>query len=104
MDPDTQAAAVILAAGAGRRLGAEAPKAFLSIGDRPMLAVAAAAAAASPAMAAIGVTAPLRYRDAAQACPAGLPVPATVVDGGGTPQASVRAGLAVLDGPQIVAI
>jgi len=104
MDPDTQAAAVILAAGAGRRLGAEVPKAFLSIGDRPMLAVAAAAAAASPAIAAIVVTAPAGYTDAAQACLEGLPVPATVVDGGATRQASVRAALAVLEGPQIVAI
>ncbi|HJX07938.1 MAG TPA: 2-C-methyl-D-erythritol 4-phosphate cytidylyltransferase [Actinomycetota bacterium] len=104
MDADTQAAAVILAAGAGRRLGAEVPKAFLTIGDRPMLAVAAAAAAASPAIAAIVVTAPPGYTDAAQACLEGLPVPATVVDGGATRQASVRAALAVLDGPQIVAV
>src|SRR3954464_15815791 len=116
MDPDTQAAAVILAAGAGRRLGAEVPKAFLSIGDRPMLAVAAAGApapppdrpdggpAASPSIAAIVVTAPPGYMDAAQACLEGLPVPATVVDGGATRQASVRAALAVLEGPQIVAV
>lgn len=104
MDPDTQAAAVILAAGVGRRLGAEVPKAFLGIGDRPMLAVAAAAAAASPAIAAIVVAAPPGYTDAAQACLEGLPVPATVVEGGASRQASVRAALAVLEGPQIVAI
>ena len=48
MEPETQAAAIVLAAGAGTRLGAERPKAFLPIGGRPMLAVAAAAAAASP--------------------------------------------------------
>ena len=104
MDPDTQAAAVILAAGVGRRLGSEVPKAFLGIGDRPMLAVAAAAAAASPAIAAIVVTAPPGYADAAQACLEGLSVPATVVEGGATRQASVRAALAVLEGPQIVAV
>src|SRR6185503_4598315 len=66
MDPDTQAAAIILAAGAGRRLGAEIPKAFLPIGERPMLAVAAAAAAASPPIAAIVVAAPAGYEDAAR--------------------------------------
>jgi 2-C-methyl-D-erythritol 4-phosphate cytidylyltransferase len=104
MDPDTQAAAIILAAGAGRRLGAEIPKAFLQIGDRPMLAVAAAAAAASPAIAAIVVAAPAGFEDAAHSCVEGLPVAATVVAGGATRQASVRAALAVLDGPQIVAV
>jgi 2-C-methyl-D-erythritol 4-phosphate cytidylyltransferase len=104
MDPDTQAAAVILAAGVGRRLGSEVPKAVLGIGDRPMLAVAAAAAAASPAIAAIVVTAPPGYADAAQACLEGLSVAATVVEGGATRQASVRAALAVLEGPQIVAV
>jgi 2-C-methyl-D-erythritol 4-phosphate cytidylyltransferase len=104
MDPDTQAAAIVLAAGAGRRLGAEIPKAFLPIGDRPMLAVAAAAAGASPAIAAIVVAAPAGYEDAANACVEGLPIPATVVTGGATRQASVRAALAVLDGPQIVAV
>ena len=102
MDPDTQAAAIILAAGAGRRLGAEIPKAFLPIGERPMLAVAAAAAAASPPIAAIVVAAPAGYEDAARSCVEGLSVPATVVAGGDTRQASVRAALAVLEGPQIV--
>jgi 2-C-methyl-D-erythritol 4-phosphate cytidylyltransferase len=104
MDPDTQAAAIVLAAGVGRRLGAEIPKAFLPIGDRPMLAGAAAAAAASPAIAAIVVAAPAGYEDAAHACVEGLPVPATVVAGGATRQASVREALRVLDGPQIVAV
>ena len=69
-----------------------------------MLAVAAAAAAASPAIAAIVVTAPVGYEDEAHACLEGLPVPATVVNGGATRQASVRAALAVLDGPEIVAV
>lgn len=104
MDRDVQAAAIILAAGAGARLGAERPKAFLSIGDRPMLAVAVGAAAASPAIAAIVVAAPPGYEQAAHACVEGLNVPATVVTGGPTRQASVRAALAVLDGPEIVAV
>jgi 2-C-methyl-D-erythritol 4-phosphate cytidylyltransferase len=104
MDGDTRAAAIILAAGSGSRLGAERPKAFLPIGDRPMLAVAAASAAASPAIAAIVVTAPSGYEEEATASLEGLPVPATVVRGGATRQASVRAALEALDGPQIVVV
>ena len=104
MDRDTQAAAIILAAGAGRRLGAGVPKAFLEIGDRPMLAVAAGAAAASPSIAAIVVAAPAGFEEAARSCIEGLPVVSTVVVGGMTRQASVRAALAVLEGPQIVAV
>lgn len=94
-DP-TRAAAVILAAGAGRRLGAEVPKAFLPLGDRPILAVAAAAAAASPAISALVVTAPPGYEQDARACLEGLDVASVVVTGGRTRQASVRAALAAL--------
>jgi len=102
MDAQTKAAAIVLAAGAGTRLGAERPKAFLPIGDRPMLSVAAASAAASPAVAAIVVAAPAGYEEEAGACVEGLPVPATVVRGGLTRQASVRAALDALDGPEVV--
>ncbi len=69
-----------------------------------MLAVAAAGAAASPAIAALVVVAPAGYEEEARACVEGLPVPATVVVGGATRQASVRAALDALDGPEIVAI
>jgi 2-C-methyl-D-erythritol 4-phosphate cytidylyltransferase len=104
MEPTTKAAAIILAAGAGSRLGTERPKAFLPIGDRPMLAVAAASAAASSVVAAIVVTAPAGYEEEAVASLEGLPVPATVVLGGPTRQASVRAALEALDGPDIVIV
>ena len=104
MDAETKAAAIVLAAGSGSRLGAERPKAFLPIGDRPMLAVAAASAAASPAVAAIVVAAPAGYEEEASACVEGLPVPATVVRGGATRQASVRAALDALDGPEVVVV
>ncbi len=93
---DVRAAAIVLAAGAGRRIGAERPKAFLPIGDRPMLAVAAAAAAASPAIEAIVVAAPAGFEDEARACLEGLAVPSEVVTGGSSRQASVRAALAAL--------
>lgn len=93
MSDELRAVAVILAAGAGKRLGAEVPKAFLSIGERPMLAVAAAAAAVSPAVHAIVVTSPPGYEGDARGCLEGLPVACTVVTGGVTRQASVRAAL-----------
>ena len=93
---EVRAAAIVLAAGAGRRIGAERPKAFLPIGDRPMLAVAAAAAAASPLIEAIVVTAPAGFEDDARACLEGLPIPSEVVTGGSSRQGSVRAALGAL--------
>ncbi len=97
--------AVVLAAGAGRRLGAEEPKAFLAIGGRPILAVAAGAAAASPLVGSLIVTAPPGWEERARACIEGCGKPATVITGGATRQASVRAALdAVPAGTQIVAI
>ena len=105
MQAGTRAAAVVLAAGVGRRLGAEVPKAFLPLGDRPILAVAAAAAAASPAISAIVVTAPPGYEQDARACLEGLEIPSVVVTGGLTRQASVRAALGALgDDIDVVAI
>lgn len=101
---DRTAVAVILAAGAGKRLGAEIPKAFLPIGERPMLAVAAATAAASPAVGAIVVTAPPGYEGDARGCLEGLAVPCTVVTGGVTRQASVRAALTAVTGDADVVV
>jgi 2-C-methyl-D-erythritol 4-phosphate cytidylyltransferase len=96
MREETRAVAIVLAAGAGRRLGADLPKALLSIGDRPMLSVAVAAAAASPSIDAVVVTAPTGYEEAAAACLEGLDIPCTVVTGGPTRQASVREALVAL--------
>jgi len=87
------AVAIVLAAGAGRRVGAEEPKAFLPIGGRPVLAVAAGAAAASPAVASLIVTAPAGWEERAIGCLEGCGVPVAVVTGGVTRQASVRAAL-----------
>jgi 2-C-methyl-D-erythritol 4-phosphate cytidylyltransferase/2-C-methyl-D-erythritol 2,4-cyclodiphosphate synthase len=98
-----RAVAVVLAAGAGRRLGAELPKAFLPVGDRPMLAIAAAAAAASPAISAVVVPAPEGYEDVARGCLERLAVPSQVVTGGATRQASVRAALDAI-GPDVAIV
>ena len=91
-----RAVVILLAAGAGRRVGADEPKAFLAIGGRPMLAVAAGAAAASPLVGAIVVTAPAGWEDRARGCVEGCGVPAEVVTGGASRQESVRAALAAL--------
>jgi 2-C-methyl-D-erythritol 4-phosphate cytidylyltransferase len=99
------AVAIVLAAGAGRRLGAEEPKAFLPIGGRPILAVAVGAAAASPAVGSIVVAAPPGWEERARDCVRGCAIPVEVVTGGATRQASVRAALAVVPAPiRVVAI
>jgi 2-C-methyl-D-erythritol 4-phosphate cytidylyltransferase len=102
---DERGTAIVLAAGAGRRIGDERPKAFLTIGGRPMLTVAAAGAAASSSIGALVVTAPSGWEDEARACLVGCGVPAEVVTGGATRQASVRVALEALgSGTRIVAI
>ena len=93
---DIRAAAILLAAGAGRRVGADQPKAFLTIGGRPILSVAAGAAAASPAVSQLVVTAPTGWEEQAEGSVEGLGLPVTIVTGGATRQASVRAALAGL--------
>jgi 2-C-methyl-D-erythritol 4-phosphate cytidylyltransferase len=95
-EPDVRAAAILLAAGAGKRIGATRPKAFLPIGERPMLSVAAAAAAASPRIGALVVAAPPGYEDEARSSVEGLSLPTTVLTGGRSRQASVRAALTAL--------
>ncbi|MBI3648038.1 MAG: 2-C-methyl-D-erythritol 4-phosphate cytidylyltransferase [Actinobacteria bacterium] len=95
---------IVLAAGAGRRIGAEEPKAFLRIGGRPMAALAAAAAAASPAVDALVVTAPEGWEPHARSLVEDLGKPAMVVSGGATRHASVRAAIeALVDGVEVVA-
>ncbi|MBA3764226.1 MAG: 2-C-methyl-D-erythritol 4-phosphate cytidylyltransferase, partial [Actinobacteria bacterium] len=97
MQPHPGAAvAIVLAAGAGRRLGAEEPKAFLLIGGRPILAVATGAAAASPAVSSVVVTAPAGWEDRARECVEGCGLPVVVVTGGSTRLASVLAALEVV--------
>jgi 2-C-methyl-D-erythritol 4-phosphate cytidylyltransferase len=97
--------AVVLAAGVGRRVGAPEPKAFLTIGGRPMLTVTAGAAVASPAVGSLVVAAPPGWEDRAEVCLEACGKPVTVITGGATRQASVRAALdAVAAGTQVVAV
>ena len=100
MEPDA-AIVILLAAGAGRRLGGQEPKALLPIGGRPVLAVAAAAAAAS-GVGGLVVTFPPGWEGSARACVVGLEVDVRFVEGGETRQASVRAALGAV--PASVAV
>ncbi len=97
MEP-SGAIVILLGAGAGRRLGAAEPKALLSIGGRPMLGIAAAAAAASPLVGGLVVTFPPGWEGRARACVEDLGVPVDLVEGGDSRQASVGAALAKVPG------
>ena len=105
MEPgEGRAVAIVLAAGAGRRVGAEEPKAFLSIGGRPMLAVAVGAAAASPLVGAVIVAAPGGWEERAET-PRGLRCSRAGGDRGRDAPGTVRAALdAVSSETSIVAI
>ncbi len=92
------AVAILLAAGAGRRLGAvDQPKAFVPIGGRPILSIAAAAAAASPAVDRLVITVPAGWEDYALGCVEFCGAPTTIVTGGPDRQASVRIALSEVD-------
>jgi 2-C-methyl-D-erythritol 4-phosphate cytidylyltransferase/2-C-methyl-D-erythritol 2,4-cyclodiphosphate synthase len=92
-----RATAVVLAAGSGSRLGTDLPKAFLAIGGRSMLSIAATAAASSPAITGLVITVPAGEESRAAGHLRELVVPASVIRGGATRQASVRAALDVLE-------
>ncbi len=94
-EPAAGAVVILLAAGAGRRLGVvDQPKAFVPIGDRPMLSVAAATAAASPSVERLVVAVPAGWEEYAEGCVEFCGAPTTIVAGGPDRQASVRAALA----------
>ena len=80
------------------------PKAFLPIGGRPMLTVAATAAAASESVRSLVVVAPAGWEEYAQGCVEFCGRPAVVVTGGDSRQASVRAALAVIEDAPVVAV
>jgi 2-C-methyl-D-erythritol 4-phosphate cytidylyltransferase/2-C-methyl-D-erythritol 2,4-cyclodiphosphate synthase len=90
---NVRAVAIVVAAGSGSRLGAEAPKALLPLGEEPMLARAVRAAFASGAVGLVVVAAPAGHEDLAHAM-IGEAGPHIVVTGGDSRHASVRAALA----------
>jgi 2-C-methyl-D-erythritol 4-phosphate cytidylyltransferase len=88
-----QAVVILLGAGAGRRLGGTEPKAFLTIGGRPILAVAAAGAGASPGVSSLVVAVPPGWEPAAAEALEGIATPVSIVAGGPSRADSVRAAL-----------
>jgi 2-C-methyl-D-erythritol 4-phosphate cytidylyltransferase len=88
-------AAIVVAAGSGARLGADVPKAFVDVAGKTLLEHAAGPFLAHPHVDVVVVVAPAEHLDLARTL-----IGLDVVAGGGTRQASVAAGLAVLD-PQI---
>jgi 2-C-methyl-D-erythritol 4-phosphate cytidylyltransferase / 2-C-methyl-D-erythritol 2,4-cyclodiphosphate synthase len=84
---------ILLAAGSGERLGAGEPKAFLSLGDRSMLSVAAACVDAADAVDALVVVVPAGSEARAADLLVGLSKPSSIVAGGASRQASVRAAI-----------
>lgn len=85
-------AAVLVAAGSGSRLGADVPKAFVTVAGRPLLAHAASRFAAHPGVRDVVIAAPAELVGSA----AELVGSARVVAGGRTRQESVARGLAAL--------
>ncbi|MGH8860244.1 MAG: 2-C-methyl-D-erythritol 4-phosphate cytidylyltransferase [Jatrophihabitantaceae bacterium] len=85
-------AAIVVAAGSGRRLGADVPKAFVPVAGRALLEHAAARLAEHPQVTSLVVAAPDGFLDRARAL---LPW-AIVVSGGATRQRSVARALAAL--------
>jgi len=97
-------AVIIVAAGEGTRLGADLPKAFVALGDRPLLAHAMHSVLGMSERVRLVVVAPSDRLDEARAIVAGE-LGAVVVAGGPTRQASVAAGLAAIgDGIEIVLV
>jgi 2-C-methyl-D-erythritol 4-phosphate cytidylyltransferase len=91
---ETRATAIVLGAGAGTRLGDGPPKAFREIDGEPILLRAVRAAATAGSVDAIVVAVPLGSEGDAERILDAVPMPVTVVAGGATRQASVRAALA----------
>jgi 2-C-methyl-D-erythritol 4-phosphate cytidylyltransferase len=89
------AVAIVLAAGGGERLGHPTPKAFVLLDGRPLLVHAAAAALASPGIGSLVAVVPPGWEQAAAEL-LDLVGSHTVVAGGATRQASVRAAISVI--------
>lgn len=87
-------AIIVVAAGSGTRLGAAAPKAFVDVAGRPILEHAVLGAAG---LGQLVVVAPASHLAHARDIVERSAVGADVVAGGATRQASVAAGLAVLE-------
>lgn len=85
--------AILVAAGRGTRMGAERPKAFLSLAGESLLVRSVRALGAAPSVDEIVAVVPQEQREEATAMLRGLPKVRAVVAGGERRQDSVRKGL-----------
>lgn len=90
--------AIVVAGGAGKRMGGNAPKQFLPLGGRPILDRTIASLAASPRIDGILLALPPQLSVDAKASYRGRPKVLEVVDGGAERQDSVRNALAAVTG------
>ncbi|MEK6778029.1 MAG: 2-C-methyl-D-erythritol 4-phosphate cytidylyltransferase [Candidatus Deferrimicrobiota bacterium] len=88
--------AIVVAGGAGRRMGGEVPKQFLPLGGRPILDRTISALAASPAIDGILLALPPGIPGEARDSFRRMPKVLGVVDGGAERQDSVRNALAAV--------
>lgn len=91
-----RAAAILLAAGRGRRLGGDRPKALLEVGGATMLHRAVRTIDDVPGLEGFLVAAPEGHEEEMKAAAAGAPRFLAVVTGGGSRQESVRRSLEAL--------
>src|SRR5687767_2235510 len=91
---EARATAIVLGAGAGTRLGDGPPKAFRDLDGEPILLRAVRAVAAAASVDSVVVTVPPGSESDAERILGSISIPLTVVAGGATRQASVRAALA----------
>lgn len=96
------AVALLLAAGRGERLGADAPKAFVELADRPLLQWSLDVLAASAAIERIVLALP----EGVEAPPDAVKLPsnAVCVEGGAVRSASVRNGLTAAPDSELVLV
>jgi 2-C-methyl-D-erythritol 4-phosphate cytidylyltransferase len=87
---------ILLAAGAGQRLGAGRPKGFVSLAGRPMLEWSLRAAAASPMVSGTVLVVPAGLTGEGHHIAETFPIVASVVEGGDSRQASVHAALSAV--------
>ncbi|MEM9121797.1 MAG: bifunctional 2-C-methyl-D-erythritol 4-phosphate cytidylyltransferase/2-C-methyl-D-erythritol 2,4-cyclodiphosphate synthase [Pseudomonadota bacterium] len=93
--PPISSAAIVVAGGRGERLGGAKPKQFHTLAGHPLLAWSVKALASHPAIGPVIVVVPETHKADAQTALAGLST-VSLVGGGETRQASVRAGLNAL--------
>jgi 2-C-methyl-D-erythritol 4-phosphate cytidylyltransferase len=98
--------AVLAAAGSGERLGADRPKAFVRLGDQPLLAESLARLDGSEWIDAVVVAAPAGWEEPAilLAEELGCSKVSTCVTGGATRAESVRLGMAVVPAEAAVVV